>query len=89
MKSSTLRPRNLSVQEIVVHMNDGRLSSEALVRDCLEQIRDRDSQVKAWTYLDDELAIRSAREFDRIPAFFCDRYRFVRRPSSAMRVTNG
>jgi len=48
-------------------MNDGRLSSEALVRDCLEQIRERDSQVKAWTYLDDELAIRSARELDRIP----------------------
>ena len=44
---------------------DGKLTSEALVAACLEQIRFRDEQVRAWAHCDPELALRQARDRDR------------------------
>ncbi|HEY4373737.1 MAG TPA: amidase [Burkholderiales bacterium] len=46
----------------------GRLTSEALVRACLERIRLLDGELQAWASLDADLAIRTARERDRQPA---------------------
>lgn len=40
------------------------ITSEALVRDCLERIRERDADVGAWVYFDPDLALRQARALD-------------------------
>ena len=44
----------------------GTLTSEALVRDCLERIEERDPAIAAWTYLEPQQALAQAR--DRAPA---------------------
>ncbi len=41
------------------------VTSEALVRACLDRIEARDAQVDAWIWLDPELALQQAREADR------------------------
>jgi Asp-tRNA(Asn)/Glu-tRNA(Gln) amidotransferase A subunit family amidase len=43
----------------------GRLSSETLVRACLDRIAAREATVQAWTYLDPEHALGQARAADR------------------------
>ena len=43
------------------------LTSEALVRSCLERIAARDASVRAWSYLDPAHAIAQARELDKRP----------------------
>ena len=43
------------------------LSSEALVRACLERIAVRERDVQAWAFLDAELALKQARTLDREP----------------------
>lgn len=45
----------------------GALTSEALVRACLERIEARDPAVAAWTHLDPEQALAQARDRDRAP----------------------
>jgi Asp-tRNA(Asn)/Glu-tRNA(Gln) amidotransferase A subunit family amidase len=44
----------------------GRLSSQALVEACLEQIAATDGAIKAWAHLDADIAMVQAREMDRI-----------------------
>ena len=46
----------------------GEITSEALVRSCLERIADRDPDVEAWTHLDPDYAIAGAREADSSPS---------------------
>ena len=43
----------------------GKLTSESLVASCLERIRSRDAEVKAWARCDPEFALRQARALDR------------------------
>ncbi len=47
---------------------DGKLNSEALVTACLERIKDRDTDVRAWVSCEPEFALRQARELDRSQA---------------------
>lgn len=42
----------------------GEITSEALVRDCLERIEARDADVHAWAFLDIDLALAQARACD-------------------------
>jgi len=44
-----------------------RVTSEAVIRDCLERIASREETVRAWSFLDPELAIRQAQDIDRGP----------------------
>ena len=44
----------------------GRLSSVDLVQSCLDQIARTDGTIKAWAFLDPDLALVQAREMDRI-----------------------
>ena len=46
----------------------GEITSEALVRACLDRIAARDAEVGAWIWLDPELALARAREADRVLA---------------------
>ncbi len=54
----------LSATEAVAAIEAGTLTSEKLVRDCLDRIAERDSAVKAWAFLDPALAIAQARAAD-------------------------
>src|SRR5882724_7414748 len=55
----------LSASEAGARIREDKLTSEALVRSCLERIDSRESQVKAWVHLDDDFALAQARECDR------------------------
>jgi amidase len=55
----------LSASEAAAQIREGKLTSEALVRSCLERIDARESQVKAWVHLDRNFALAQARECDK------------------------
>jgi hypothetical protein len=52
----------LSASEAAARIREGKLTSEALVRSCLERIDSRESQVKAWVHLNDDFALASSEE---------------------------
>jgi len=55
----------LSASEAAARIRDGKLTSEALVRSCLERIDAREAQVKAWVHLDRDFALAQARGCDK------------------------
>jgi amidase len=55
----------LSASETAAKIREGKLTSEALVRSCLERIDAREPQVKAWVHLDRDFALAQARECDK------------------------
>lgn len=55
----------LSASEAAARIREGKLTSEGLVRSCLERIDARESQVKAWVHLDRDFALAQARECDK------------------------
>jgi Asp-tRNA(Asn)/Glu-tRNA(Gln) amidotransferase A subunit family amidase len=58
----------LSALDAARRIASGEITSEALVRACLERIAERDADVRAWQFLDPELALSQARVLDRGPA---------------------
>ena len=56
----------LSAVQAANAIRDGRLTSEALVEACLEQIDGTEPVIRAWSYLDRDQALDQAREMDRI-----------------------
>ena len=57
-------PNALSAHEALRKMERGLLSSEELVRACLQRIEETDAQIGAWAHLDAEAALAQAREMD-------------------------
>jgi len=57
--SATSLARKLAAREI---------TAEALLADCIERICEREPEVRAWTFLDSDAAMRRARELDATPA---------------------
>ena len=55
----------LSTSEAIRRIREGNLTSEELVRSCLERIKSREDQIKAWVYLDPDYALAEARRCDR------------------------
>ena len=54
----------LSAVEAARQLADGRITAEALVRDCLERIAARESAVQAWECVNGDAAIAQARAAD-------------------------
>ena len=54
----------LSATEALAAIEAGTLTSEKLVRDCLDRIAERDATVKAWVHLDPDLALKQAKDAD-------------------------
>jgi Asp-tRNA(Asn)/Glu-tRNA(Gln) amidotransferase A subunit family amidase len=57
-------PAALTAAEAARRIRDGILTSEELVRGCLEQIRALEPTVQAWQFLDEEHALAQARALD-------------------------
>ena len=57
-------PATLSASDAAKRIREGLLSSEELVRGCLERIRQVEPTVQAWTFLDEEHALAQARAAD-------------------------
>jgi Asp-tRNA(Asn)/Glu-tRNA(Gln) amidotransferase A subunit family amidase len=58
----------LSAMEAAQAIAAGDITSEALVRACLDQIEAREPSIGAWTYLNPDHALAQARACDRVPA---------------------
>jgi Asp-tRNA(Asn)/Glu-tRNA(Gln) amidotransferase A subunit family amidase len=54
----------LSAADAAQQIREGKLTSEELVRACLERIRELEPKVQAWTFLDEEHALSQARAAD-------------------------
>ncbi|MBK20677.1 MAG: amidase [Rhodospirillaceae bacterium] len=54
----------LSFAEAVAKIERGDITSERLVRDCLDRIEAREDDVRAWAFIDPELALSQARACD-------------------------
>src|SRR6266850_6193811 len=57
-------PASLAATEAASKIRDGLLTSEELVQACVERIRALESQVQAWTFLDEAHALAQARAAD-------------------------
>jgi Asp-tRNA(Asn)/Glu-tRNA(Gln) amidotransferase A subunit family amidase len=55
----------LSACDIVRSVREGALTAEAVTRACLDRIAARENAVRAWAFIDPELALRQARDRDR------------------------
>ncbi len=61
---SKAEPHRLSAAALARLIAAGELTAEAVVRSCLDRIRDRDPVVRAWAWLDPEQALAAARACD-------------------------
>ena len=57
-------PAQLTASEAARKIREGLLTSEELVRGCLERIRATEPTVQAWAYLDEDHALEQARAAD-------------------------
>src|SRR6204780_4539192 len=57
----------LCAAEIVQKIARGETTCEAVTRDCVARIAERDGLVRAWVNFDPELALAQARALDRSP----------------------
>jgi len=59
-----MTPSRLTASEAAAAIAAGTLSSEDLVRDCLRRIGERESEIRAWAFIDTAGAIAAARNAD-------------------------
>jgi len=67
MPVAAIDPTQLTASEAADAIAAGQLTAERLMLACLERIRARDAEVRAWAFLDADLALAAAREADRGP----------------------
>ena len=60
-----MAPWQLSASAAAAAIAAGDVTSEALVRACLERIEDREGEIRAWAHLDPDFALEQARAADR------------------------
>ncbi|MDC0115964.1 amidase [Octadecabacter sp.] len=56
----------LTASEALIAIASGRLSSVKLVKSCLDRIKETNDGIKAWAFLDGDVALAQAEECDRI-----------------------
>lgn len=64
---TNVRLNQLSATAAAAAIAAGKVTSEALVAACLERIAQREDEVRAWAFVDPELALKEARQRDREP----------------------
>lgn len=67
MTVKTTELNRLTAHEVVRGIKAGDFTAEAVTRACLDRIAARDGAVKAWAFVDPELALRQARALDAGP----------------------
>jgi amidase len=60
-----LRLNELSACDVARGVASGRYTAEAVTRACLGRIEERDKLVKAWAFVDPDLAVKQARAIDK------------------------
>lgn len=63
--TTALALNQISAADAARALAAGKLTSEALVAACLERIKQREDAVRAWAFIDPELALKQARQCDR------------------------
>jgi Asp-tRNA(Asn)/Glu-tRNA(Gln) amidotransferase A subunit family amidase len=61
------RLNRLSATSAVQELATRKITAEALLADCIERIRERDRDIRAWSFLDTDAAMRRARALDAQP----------------------
>ena len=64
MTAGVMKPHELSAAQAALAIREGQLTSEELVAACLAQIEALEERIGAWTFLDPDLALQSARDAD-------------------------
>jgi len=64
--ATATQPFQFTASEAAALLREKRLSAEELLRSCLARIKARDKVVRAWLHLDEDLALRGARELDKL-----------------------
>jgi Asp-tRNA(Asn)/Glu-tRNA(Gln) amidotransferase A subunit family amidase len=54
----------LSATDTVGQIRAGEITAEAVMRDCLQRVSEREKTIKAWAYLNEDQALESARLVD-------------------------
>ena len=54
----------LGARDAAIQLASGDITSEAIVRDCLDRIDAREGVVHAWDYIDPDYAIAQAKTLD-------------------------
>jgi len=62
-----MEPCFLTAAAAAARIREKTLTSETLVRSCLERIAERDAEVRAWVHVDPAHAVAQARELDKRP----------------------
>jgi Asp-tRNA(Asn)/Glu-tRNA(Gln) amidotransferase A subunit family amidase len=65
--SVSQEPWQLHAAEALGLIRQGDLTIEAYAKSLLSRIKERDSQVRAWVYLNEEQVLGRARELDQVP----------------------
>ena len=60
------QPYEMTTAEAALLIEDRKLAVSELTSSCLERIAHRDATVKAWIYVDPDMAMRKARELDKV-----------------------
>ena len=63
-----MEPCFLTAAAAAARIREKTLTSETLVRSCLERIAERDAEVRAWAHVDPAYALAQARELDKRPS---------------------
>ena len=66
-KTGPMGLNRLTASEASALLKLGEITSEALTRDCLERIVEREGAIHAWDYIDPEYALEQAKVLDREP----------------------
>jgi len=61
-----MRLNYLSATDALAKLQAGQITSEALVRDCLRRIEEREPDVRAWAAIDRDGALSAARNADKV-----------------------